>query len=658
MRTIKTRETRRDIKVLDKSVDLSKRMKDTFVRTKERAEGRREPGGSSPTDYAIDSIQEKSKDSVDLAINRLPNPRKKAAENIERAKGFFQDAKRQLPTGRNRAAEQSQIVSNKAKGNADNLRKTADQAKKTANDMKTEVKDAKRTLKQVRHDGRRSVREVKQRTRLENRRTVSNKPQSVSSGKAPEAPIIDIPTVGTSQPNYLSKGVRMPGKTNNAEIAKTIKSKARSIKKTGKGTVKTVKKSVKTAERSAKTAIKTAQRSAKAAQKTAQAAAKAAKAAEKAARAAAKAAAKTAKVVIKVVIALVKAAIAAVKGLVTAIAAGGWVAVVIILVICLIALIVGSVFGVFFSGEPDAGTGQTINGVISEIDAEYTALIDSIRYAVPYDHLDMSGARAAWKQVLAVYTVRTVSDPDNPMEVATMNDVKAAILRSVFWEMNNVSYTYDVTEIEEDVLDENGLPTGETTTTTYTVLRIIVTNKKADEMALKYGFSAEQKESLEELLKPEYHSLWNSLLYGITTIGDGSMIEVAITQLGNIGGEPYWRWYGFSDYVAWCACFVSWCANECGYIGSGVFPLFSWCPAGVEMFKQRGQWQDNTYIPAPGNIVFFDWQPDGEPDHVGIVESVVNGVVNTLEGNASDSVMRRSYEIGSVKIYGYGIPEY
>ena len=440
--------------------------------------------------------------------------------------------------------------------------------------------------------------------------------------------------------------------------AKTVKSSAKGFKDTAKGTIKTAKNSVKTAEKSAKSAVKTAQQSAKAAQKTAQATAKASKAAAKAAQAAAKTAVKAAKATAKAVAALVKATIAAIKGLVALIAAGGWIAVVIILIICLIALLVGSVFGIFFSSEPNAGTGQTINGVISEINMEYTNQIDGIIVSNPYDLLDMSGARAAWKQVLAVYTVRTVSDPDNPMEVATMNDEKAAILRAVFWDMNTISHTTDTFDVEEDVLDGDGLPTGETTTVTKTVLRVTVSNKAADDMAAQYGFSVEQKEWLEELLKPEYHSLWNALLYGIYSIGDGSMIEIADTQIGNVGGEPYWSWYGFAERVEWCAIFVSWCAKQAGYIDSGTIPLFSYCPTGEQLFKERGQWQDSTYTPSPGDIIFFDWEPDGETDHVGIAESVTDGMVNTIEGNSSDSVRRRSYEIGSVKIYGYGVPLY
>ena len=676
MRTIKTRETAKTIKVLDKSVDVSKRMKDAFVRTKVCAEETQNPHGGSPTEYAATSVQGKARGAAEHAASRLRNPQAKARDNIDRAKGHLQEARRQMPKERKRAAEQAQKTASKSKDGAGRLRDAAGQSRASANEAKESVRGAKQSLKQVRLEGRRTLREVKQNARIENKslKTNSNiasrgdvarpgasgmRGANPSHGGASNNAVKS----GASRPNYLRKGANASGSAGDAakaadKSAKSVKSAAKGFKDTAKGGVKTTKKTVKTAENTARQTVKTAQQGAKAAQKTAQKAAKTAKAAEKAARAAAKAAERTAKASAKAVTAMVKSAIAAIKGLIAVIAAGGWVAIFIILIICMIAMLVGSIFGIFFSSEPAPNTGQSINVVITEINTEYTNQIDAIISSNSHDLLDMSGARASWKQVLAIYTVRTVSDPDNPMEVATMDDGKAAILRDVFWEMNTVSHTTDTFEVEEDVIGEDGLPTGETTTSTQTVLRITVSHKTADEMAAQYGFDAEQKEWLEELLKPEYHSLWNALLYGITSIGDGSMIEVADTQIGNVGGELYWRWYGFPERVEWCAIFVSWCAKQAGYIDSGIIPLFSYCPTGEQLFKERGQWQDNTYTPSPGNIIFFDWEPDGETDHVGIVESVADGMVNTIEGNSSDSVRRRSYELGSVKIYGYGVPEY
>ena len=192
------------------------------------------------------------------------------------------------------------------------------------------------------------------------------------------------------------------------------------------------------------------------------------------------------------------------------------------------------------------------------------------------------------------------------------------------------------------------------------VERPSVTSKTAAEMAEQYGFNDEQKAQLEELLRPEYDSLWRAVLYGSLS-GSTDIVEVAISQIGNVGGEPYWSWYGFDSRVEWCACFVSWCANECGYIEAGIIPRFAGCQSqGIPWFNAVDLWQDSGsgYIPNPGDIIFFDWEGDGESDHVGIVEYVEDDRVHTIEGNSSDSCRRRSYSINSSVIIGYGTPAY
>jgi hypothetical protein len=486
---------------------------------------------------------------------------------------------------------------------------------------------------------------------------------AVSPGNPTNAPYGDAMTNGGSRPGCMNKLIRHAKGADDAaqsaqKSAKTVKSTAKGLKDTAKGTVKTAKKSVKTAEKTVKSAVKTANRTAKAAAKTARASAKAAKTAERTARTAAKAAAHTAKATVKAVTAMAKAAIAAVRGLATAIAAGGWIAVSVILIVCMIGLLAGSVFGIFFSGEPNADGGKTVNDAIAEINDEYTAQIDGIVTGSAHDLLDMSGARASWKEVLAVYAVKTVNDPDNPMDVAAVDDAKAALLRSVFWEMNAITHALESVDVEEDVLDADGLPTGATAIVAKTVLRISVTHKTAAEMGAQYGFAAAQATQLDELLKPEHHRLWNALLYGISSAGDGSMIELADTQIGNVGGEPYWSWYGFSSREEWCACFVSWCADGLGYIDAGVLPRFSSCEDGIQWFKTCGQWRERDYTPAPGDLIFFDWEDDGVSDHVGIVERADAAMVYTIEGNTNDSVARRSYVAGGLKIMGYGTPVY
>jgi len=449
--------------------------------------------------------------------------------------------------------------------------------------------------------------------------------------------------------NVNSAGTATP------KTARGLYKTANGVKKTAKGQVKTARRTVKTAARSGRMAIKTTQQSAKAAHKTAQATAKASKVAAKSVVLAVKKTIVLTKLAIKATIAAVKAIILAVKSLVAAIAAGGWIAVVVVLIICLIAFLLLSVFGIFFSGESNPETGQTINSVIAEIDDEFTEQIDNIVASNQHDQLDMSGSRALWKYVLAIYTVSTVTDPDNPMEVATMNDEKSQILRTVFWEMNQIHHEVVQYDVVMDELDEDGLPTGETYIETTLVLYIRIQGLTVEEASDRYGFDNEQRQWLEELLKPEYHSMWNALLFGITSIGDGTMIEIAESQIGNIGGEIYWRWYGFSSRVAWCACFVSWVADQAGFIDVGIMPKFSSTSAGEQWFRGRGQWQGRGYTPSPGDIIFFDWDGDGAPDHVGIVERVEGGTVHTIEGNSSDSVRRRNHSLDSNRILGYGV---
>ena len=439
---------------------------------------------------------------------------------------------------------------------------------------------------------------------------------------------------------------------------KTIKQAA----STAKGTVKTASKSIKTAEKTAKASIKTTQQAAKAAQRTAQATARAARAAAHAARAAARAAVAAAKVAAKATIAAVKAIIAATKALIAAIAAGGWIAVLVIVIICLIGLLIGSCFGIFFSGE-DSGLGYTMQNVVQEINDDYQQQIDTTKANLSHDVLEMSGSRAVWPEVLAVYAVKTTTDPDNPQEVATIDDSKKAILTDIFWEMNQISSRTETrTEtVITETDDGNGNIVETESTVTQTYLYITVSHKTAEEMAAQYGFDEEQKEQLAELLDEENRSLWSAVLYGIYT-EDGAIVSVALSQVGNVGGEPYWSWYGFDSRVEWCACFVSWCANECGYIDTGVIPKYAGCVNGVQWFKDRGQWLDNSAEPAPGMIIFFDWDDengqDGLSDHTGIVEKVENGRVYTIEGNSGDSVRQNSYPVGHYEVLGYGCPDF
>lgn len=445
-------------------------------------------------------------------------------------------------------------------------------------------------------------------------------------------------------------------------VKQKVKSSGKAAAKTAKGTIKAASKSVKTSGTTGRAAVKNSQQTARGAGQTAQATVKTARTAAQATRVASRATVTAAKKAAQATVTAVKAIIAGTKALIAAIVAGGWVVAVVIIVICLIGLIASSAFGIFFSGE-DTGTGQTMQTVVREVNQEYEDKLDEIKNSNAHDVLEMSGSRAVWPEVLAVYAIKATTDPDAPQEVATMDDAKKGLLKETFWAMNEVSYSTD-TATHTDVTetdDRHGNIVETTTTVTETTLYITVSHKTADEMADIYNFTADQRRQLAELLAEESRSIWSAVLYGIGT-GDGEIVTVALSQIGNVGGQPYWSWYGFGSRVEWCACFVSWCANECGYLDTGVIPKFAGCVNGVQWFKDRGLWQDNSYEPRPGDIIFFDWNDengqDGLTDHVGIVEKVENGFVYTIEGNSGDSCREQCYSVGHYEIYGYGTPAY
>ena len=589
---IKTRVAEKGIKSIDKAAVASERMKEAYIRTRDKADHSLYAEESSPGEYASDRLSSGVDSVTHEVIHQFDKQGRKGIkttkENISKVKENIQKRKAAAEQPKKQAEKQA-------------ARKTRQAADK--------ISEPVRTLRQER-----------------------GAVKTLDRGKK------SIKTVDRGR--------------------KTIKQAS----STAKGTVKTASKSIKTAEKTAKASIKTTQQAAKAAQRTAQATARAAKATAHAARAAARAAVAAAKVAAKATIAAVKAIIAATKALIAAIAAGGWIAVLVIVIICLIGLLIGSCFGIFFSGE-DSGSGYTMQNAVQEINDDYQQQIDTTKANLSHDVLEMSGSRAVWPEVLAVYAVKTTTDPDNPQEVATMDDSKKAILTDIFWEMNQISSRTETrTEtVITETDDGNGNIVETETTVTQTYLYITVSHKTAEEMAAQYGFDEEQKEQLAELLDEENRSLWSAVLYGIYT-EDGAIVSVALSQVGNVGGEPYWSWYGFSSRVEWCACFVSWCANECGYIDTGVIPKYAGCVNGVQWFKDRGQWMDGSAEPAPGMIIFFDWNDengqDGLSDHTGIVEKVENGRVYTIEGNSGDSVRQNSYPVGHYEVLGYGCPDF
>ena len=333
-----------------------------------------------------------------------------------------------------------------------------------------------------------------------------------------------------------------------------VKNNKNIIKKNTNYTKKTLKNAPKTSKNSLKRTKKTAEETVKGAKKTYQIA-----------KFTAEKTAQSIKKAIKATISSIKAIISGIKALIALLIAGGWIALIIIIVICLIAMLVGSVFGIFFSSENGStitvdGTQKivTMNQVISDLNMEFMNKITQIQQENPYDEYDITGSRAEWKDILAVYVAR-VSNGNNQVEMMTLTDDKVKTLKEIFWEMNEVTFTKEEESHQEVIVH---LTWTEYKTVTHTKLHININHKTAVEMAEQYNFNQEQRNQLTEFSGEQYASMWTAVIYG-SSVGSGDIIEVARQQIGNVGGQPYWSWYGFDSRVEWCACFVSWCANEC-----------------------------------------------------------------------------------------------
>ena len=197
-----------------------------------------------------------------------------------------------------------------------------------------------------------------------------------------------------------------------------------------------------------------------------------------------------------------RAILSAARSLAAAMMAGGSTVLSMVLVICLIGLLVASPFGIFFSGE-DSGTRYTMPEAVTMLNTEFTDRIEQIKAENPHDELDMDNAGSAamisnWRDVLAVYAVRTTTDASSPDEVATLTEEKLDILRQIFWDMNAISYWVETISGDKDESDT-------------VILHITVTVKDHLQMADEYRFNAEQHKLLEELMQPEYQELFAAL---------------------------------------------------------------------------------------------------------------------------------------------------
>ena len=311
---------------------------------------------------------------------------------------------------------------------------------------------------------------------------------------------VDAPKeLPTPQRPLLTEGAKGGVKT----ASKGIKNGSKAAKKASKASAKAAKKTAKTSAKAAKQAAKASAKAAKAGVKTSVRVAQALKRA-------AIATAKFIKVAVKAVIAATKAIIAGVKALVAAIAAGGWVAVLIIVIIVIVALVAGSIFAIFIPAEQN---GITVYDVMGELDREFHDKEKELLANCQYDVLTYDGEMADWNEIVAIYAVKLNLDTENPQEIATFDEAKADELRNIYRTMNTVKLETktETKEVKKQVRDENGNLKEVTETVTTTYVTVKRTGLTAMQAADEYDFTDYQIEMLTLLLDEKNDELWQGL---------------------------------------------------------------------------------------------------------------------------------------------------
>lgn len=364
---------------------------------------------------------------------------------------------------------------------------------------------------------------------------------------------------------------------------------------------------------------------------------------EKVTKEAAKNVTKLAAKTIKEIVIAVKNTVQAIAGL---IATFGWAALLVIfavIVIVCILFVISSAFGIFI---PDDSSTLTMSEAVARVNTEYQDRVNQL--IDEYDNSDIdliqyTGSRAQWKYVIALYAVKYSSEDGNVM---TIDEDMVTKLSKVFFDMHEITASYSQTDSGYGTI--------------WNVLTITTTAKSMAEMMEMYHFSADERAEAAEILGGETDDMWTSILYGFDGANGGyALVEVARGQIGNAGGQLYWSWYGYDGDSApqdWSGCFVSWCANEAGYIPQGVFPQFSNCMTGIDWFKNKGMWQQPNSSPNVGDIIFVDYNNDGIADRCGIVSGIINNMAKVITAN-SDTVVETAFNLDNSYgwIMGYGI---
>ena len=650
MPDIKTRDVvSGTIKTIDRSTLAGQRMKDAYVQAKDKAEHSVYSSESTSEEYASERIMDGASTVAREAVHQVDVQGHRIIQGAQRK--FTQQQENPQP-------QQSPPQSTSGSPQSSPNTPASISPQQVQNSPGTEDIHHAQQPHRVSPDGAASSgmgghSEVGSGTSIPKQESVRN--QQIASAKAELRVKRSSQQTSPSVPQFSREGKvsrsHRVSTAKNTSASQIVKSVENITIKTSQRTIKTASSTVKTVEHMGGTAIKSTQAAAETAQKTAVIAAKTAYrshiAAKLAATVARKAAAYTARAA--------KAIAQAMQELISVVAAGG--GTVLILVIVLVVMCFAGMM--LASDEND----MEILPVSEEVKAyepiiqkyakehgipDYVLLIEAVM-------MQESGGRGTDPMqcsecnfnTLYPHTPGAITDPEYSVNVGIQNLADCL----------QIAQCESPVDIDAIKLALQGYNYGQGYITWAMRKYGEYSKGNAIEFSLKtaeqYGWSSYgDMDYVPHVLR--YYPL-GQIFYDPDTTQ--LIVEVAASQIGNVGGEPYWSWYGFTEHVEWCACFVSWCANKCGYLDT-IIPKFAGCSTGVHWFKARNQWAERTITPEPGMIIFFDWDGDGVPDHTGIVEKSENTCVYTIEGNTSDSCRRRQYTVGDSQIFGYGIPAY
>ena len=644
MPDIKTRDVvSSTIKTIDRSALAGQRMKDAYVQAKDKAEHGVYSSENTSEEYAtnqmsdgVSTVAREAVHQVDVQGHRIIHgAQKQIAKHREMRQS--QQAAPENPQAPPNTPRTEQITPNAQQPH----RVSPDGAVTPTNSVDIKAgSGAPITKQQAIHNQQIASAKAQLRTKRASQRfAVPNTPHALSSG-----------TSSVGIPTSAAKDIKLVERTNEA-IKQSVKSAENVTIKASQRTIKTAGSTVKTVEHMGGTAIKSTQAAAEAAQKPAVIAAKTAHRSHVAAKAAATIARKAADYTARAA----KAIAQAMQELISVAAAGG--GTVLILVIVLIVMCFAGMM--LASDEND----MEILPVSEEVKAyepiiqkyakehgipDYVLLIEAVM-------MQESGGRGTDPMqcsecnfnTLYPHTPGSITDPEYSINVGIQNLADCL----------QIAECESPVDIDAIKLALQGYNYGQG----YITWAMNKYGEYTKANAIEFSMKTAEQLGWTSYGDMDYvpHVLRYYPLGQIFYDPDNTqlIVEVAASQIGNVGGEPYWRWYGFTEHVEWCACFVSWCANKCGYLDT-VIPKFAGCSTGVQWFKARNQWADRSITPEPGMIIFFDWDRDGVPDHTGIVEKIENGYVYTIEGNTSDSCRRQQYTVGNPNIFGYGTPAY